>query len=135
MPRFRIRRVEDDALCQAMHTLLFPHDDWEDADAYWVAFDERGGPAAFASARRLATEDGVFFTRAGVMPYARGAGLQRRLTHARLRWCREIGAQYALTYVLYDNHPSLMNLLRCGFRLYHPAHRWAGNVNYLWRSL
>lgn len=136
--KYTVRRAQDDLEAYPLHLLTFPHDDWEDEDrgnVYWIAHDESGTPVAFASARPLKGEPGVFLSRCGVLPCAQGQGLQRRLIKARAQWARREGHDYALTYTVHGNHASLMNLLRCGFRLYHPSHRYAGDVDYLWRAL
>jgi GNAT superfamily N-acetyltransferase len=51
----------------------------------------------------------------GVLPEARGQGLQRRLIRVRERWGRAQNALRARTYVSADNGASLSNLMRCGW--------------------
>lgn len=135
-PRYVIRRSEDIKQVKALHTLCFPQDDWENSTAHWIAWDSTGSPVGFCSARKSRHEPVVILTRAGVLPCANGAGLQRRMIQVRLRWARQVGAEHAITYTVYDNHPSIVNLLRSGFLFYEPAEQWAGaHVNYFWRSL
>lgn len=61
--------------------------------------------------------------------------MQRRMVHTRLAWARREGAVAAITYVLYENAASLVNLLRCGFRFYQPKSQFAGDVHYLIKHL
>lgn len=131
----RLSRTEDRRTVAALHTLIFP-DDEEDLDGQlWVGHDNTNTPVAFCSARKLKSENAVFFSRAGVLPCAAGHGLQRRMINARIRWAREQDADFCITYTVHDNHASIVNLLRCGFRFYRPAHLWAGRVHYFWRDL
>lgn len=112
-----------------------PHDDYDLTGQLWLVRDETDDPVAFCAARKLQDEPGVFLNRAGVLPCANGQGLQRRMIHARLRWCKEIGAEYALTYTLYHNHASIVNLLKCGFKFDEPNWKWAGDVHYFAKEI
>jgi GNAT superfamily N-acetyltransferase len=56
------------------------------------------------------------FTRCGVMPDARGQGLQKVLIQARLVWCKRRGIKVVKTYTSTDNHASAASLVACGFR-------------------
>ncbi len=117
------------------------------AGAYWrrdemsalfviEADDER--LCAYASLREIGMLDeedrgAAYFDRAGVAPYARGRGLQRQLIRARERWCRGHGIRLGITYTVPNNCPSSNNLIRCGWRLYTPAHAWGGRDSLYWR--
>ena len=133
--KYRLTRTDDMDLVRAMHTLCMPGDEYDLGGQLWVCYDETETPVAFCAARKLPYEPGVFFNRSGVLPCANGQGLQRRMIQARLRWVKEIGAQYALTYTLYHNHASIVNLLRCGFKFDVPAWKWAGNAHYFIKEL
>jgi len=132
---YRLSRTNDIETVKALHTLCMPGDDFDLAGQLWVCHDETHTPVAFCAARKLTTEPGVFFNRAGVLPCANGQGLQRRMIHARLRWCKEIGAKYAITYTLYNNHASIVNLLKCGFKFEAPAWKWGGAAHYFVKDI
>ena len=120
----------------ARHSLTFPLDEWEDASAYWIAYDDVSSPVGFCSVRVLRNEPGVFLTRAGILPCARGQGLQRRMINTRVQWARKGGFEYAVTYCYYDNHASIVNLLRCGFKFTRPLYWYGGkNSHYFIREL
>lgn len=68
----------------------------------------------------------MFLSRAGVFPWLSGRGLQRRMIRTRIKWAKKIGARYVVTYTTYDNHLSICNLIKCGFRFYVPEWKWAG---------
>jgi GNAT superfamily N-acetyltransferase len=114
----------------------FPADDTIDParDEWWIARNDRGGIVGYASARPLPSENAVFLSRAGVLPEARGSGLQLRLIRARLRWSRRLRYQLALTYTTPDNHASANNLIRSGFMVYQPVEYWAGSTAVYWRK-
>jgi len=120
---------------QAMHLLIFPEDEWTPSDAHWLIRDELGEAVGFCSARYLQGEDTVFFSRAGLLPRARGNRLQRRMIQVRENWARRIGALSIVTYVIHGNHSSLANLMKANYRLYIPARKWAGDVLYLQKEI
>ncbi len=107
-----------------------------DRGQMWLLW-ESDTPVGFCTARTvLGDPQTVFLSRSGILPIARGKGLQRRMIDVRLRWAREIGATTVVTYVLYDNWASLINLIKKGFKFYSPGYRWAGkDVHYLMREL
>lgn len=123
--KYRVRKIKEDQLNQvlALHLLCMPYDelDIKHDDAHWLAFDETGTPVAFASAKFRKKDNYVYFSRAGVLTNAQGKGLQKRLIKARLNWAKKIGADTAYTYTTLKNYPSMLNLLKCGFKLYDPT--------------
>ena len=129
----RLRRT-DVRTAEAMNTLILPGDTFDARGVHWLAVDDGGNPLGFCSACEIG-EGYVFLSRAGLLPAARGLGLQRRMITTRLAWARRQGAVAAITYVVYENEASLVNLLRCGFRFYRPVSRWAGDVHYLRKEL
>jgi GNAT superfamily N-acetyltransferase len=125
--RYSVRQTKDWRTVKKLHNECFPADDWETGTAYWLLVDlDTNEPVGFASAKKL--RNVVYLNRAGVLPHANGRGLQRRLIKARLRWAKKIGAVCAITYTVYDNHPSICNLLKCGFKFFHPEYAWAGRA-------
>lgn len=123
-----LRRSDDVQTAYALHLILFPEDEWEDetlGNVYWIAKDSTGTPVGFCAARWSSFDGWVFLSRAGVLPCARGHKLQRRMIRVRERWARSVGATGVLTYVHKDNHASLSNLMKCNYRLYHPAEKEA----------
>ncbi len=84
------------------------------SSTWWVA-REGGHVVAYAGAEL--TDDGkyMFLSRAGVLPVARGRGLQKRLIDVRLKWARAQGATHAWTYTSWDNVVSQASLVKRGF--------------------
>lgn len=97
-----------------------------DTLAWWFAFEDREDPVGFAClAQGYEDPQTGFLAWAGVMPQARGAGLQRRLIQVRLREAERRGYRRAVTYTRTGNHWSSNNLISCGFRLYPSSSNWA----------
>jgi GNAT superfamily N-acetyltransferase len=113
-------------------------DKWPGDDhSYWVLTDGKDHHALTSAVFR--PEKGyVYLSYAIIMPTYQANGLQRRLIQHRLRWAKRQGAIYAVTYTLLHNYPSIMNLLRCGFRFAETPRGWYGygpNVHYFEKQL
>lgn len=75
----------------------------------------------------------AYFIRAGVLSEFRGCGLQCRLIRVREHHARRHGYVGAVTDTK-DNLPSANNLIRCGFKLFEPKHRWAFATSLYWKK-
>lgn len=132
----RIRRVScNDFRIRELHARVFPNDvepDWPDAQ-WWTA--ERGSQAiAFAGIQQSKRwRDAGYLVRAGVVPSARGQGLQRRLIRVREGYARRMGWRWIVTATLH-NPASANSLIASGFRLYEPAHPWLADGALYWRK-
>lgn len=127
-----LRRTDDVALMVKLHSKLFPEDYWPGDDhTFWVATDDSGLPVGFCSAVYRPDLGYVFLSRAGVDKSVRGAGLQRRMIRTRLAWAKKTGAREVITYTLFSNHASIVNLIKSGFKFYVPDEPYVGmNVHY-----
>ena len=122
-PSIRIRQSDDLELIQGLDRPLFGQGLGcllEDC-TWWVAEVLQDGswePVGYCGAH--ATDGGkyAFLARAGVVPAARGAGLQRRLIRVRTRWAKAHGMEGAWSYVFWSNLASQRSLLREGFLPY-----------------
>lgn len=107
--------VELQRACLPHDALYFPEE-----GVWWVAL-HRARPVAFAClSPSQQIPDGIYLSRCGVLPAARGNGIQRRLIRARLAWAKRQGYKWAVSDTT-DNVPSANSLIACGFRLYEPA--------------
>jgi len=98
--------------------------------------DQEGLAVGFCSAVHRPQLGYVYLSRSGVDASARGHGLQRRMIRVRLAWAKRQGAARVITYALFSNHPSIVNLLRCGLQFDTPAQPWVGrDVHYFARQL
>lgn len=131
----RLRRTDDISQILILHAKCFPGDDIEPADAHWILWDE-GKAVGFCSGACLQKENGSFLSRVGVVQGYQGKGLQRRLVRAYLAWSKKQGHKFSVTYTLFSNWKSIVNLLKCGYTFYAPACNWAGEgVHYFYREL
>ena len=125
-----IRRAtkEDIDAIEAADRICFPFDKpymftWE-KNISWVSYesDELQG---YLTAHPL--KNGVwFYTRVGVMPAARGQGLQRKLMTAMERHGRKSGWHSIVTYTAGFNGYSTRNILAAGYRTYEPKKSYVG---------
>ena len=133
----RVRRHDNDKpLIEYLDSRLFSDEERVDnveTSAWWVGWDE-DRPGAYAGARLVPGTKFVFMSRAGVLPEARGGGLQKRLLRLRLRWAKAQGATAAITYTHPHNVISANNLITCGFRMYTPEWAWVGKEFLYWRK-
>ncbi len=129
MTKCRIRHEHRDAEVAYLDSCTFAESELMTGDyiqgcRWWLARYPWRSPCAFAGAKTIDGGGSIYLARAGVLPYARGQGLQRRLIQVRLRWGRSIGATSAITYTLANNLASTNNLIRCGFVRYDPENPW-----------
>lgn len=104
---------------------------------WWIVTEHpRGRVVGFCGSLYWGPESLVFLCRSGVMPEARGKGLQRRMIKTRVAHAAYIGAKGCISYTSTDNTVSSNNLIRCGFELYEPEYKWAGEEYlYWWRTV
>jgi GNAT superfamily N-acetyltransferase len=76
--------------------------------------------------------DAVYLCRSGVIPKARGKGLQRKLISVRLRFARARCMTWAISDT-FHNPASANNLIRCGFSMYEPSQPWGAKGTLYWR--
>jgi GNAT superfamily N-acetyltransferase len=134
---FRVRRDEDLELIRRLDADVFPKgvllDDHDlKTSAWWVVW-YKGKAVGYAGAKVLGSQGLVYFVRSGVVPYARGKGMQEALIQARINWARKQPKVTSLiTYTLFSNHPSSNNLIKRGFELYTPEDNWVGDDVLYW---
>jgi GNAT superfamily N-acetyltransferase len=111
---------------QRMHSECFPtldlykelHGDW------WIVYDPM--PVAFAGLQAsVRTEGAGYLCRAGVLPTARGKGLQRKLVRVREKEAKAKGWVVLFSDTDPINAHSMNNLINCGFRAFRPSVYWS----------
>lgn len=120
------------ALLRELDRKCFP---WDSPPAFsgtwwWLAYDG-DDPVGYAGLEHLYHDRG-FLSRVGVLPSARGHGLQRRLVRARERGARARDLKRMVTYTSKENVVSSNNLIRCGYRLYRPEYEWGKPGSLYW---
>lgn len=139
----KIKQSRDLQVLFGLHLKTFPQDEWEDPEdtTYWIAYQSgaaSGGPAGeltpvgFCSVKDVGDKT-LYLTRVGVLPEARGQGLQRHLMKAARRWAKRRGYTTMITYTLVTNYPSITNMIRDGWNLYDPTFPWVGSEVFYYR--
>lgn len=119
--RFKLERIDVEE-AHELHELSFTDCKWPGDDhTYWVARTGAGDVAGFCSAAYWPDLKCAYLSRAAVTVAARGKGLQRRMIAARVKWVtEETDAKAVWTYTRVDNYPSIINLIRAGFKFIKP---------------
>lgn len=133
---YRLAKTNDKEAVRRLHEIILPNDFVDLRGQLWLCWNsDIELPIGFCIAR-LQGNGTIFLSRAGVLPGDTGNGLQRRMIRARVQWAIEGGGWRIVTYATYDNHASICNLLRSGFRFYNPLSRWGGpDVHYFRRDV
>lgn len=112
-----------------MHRVCFPEaDDQLPVGDLWFAWEtDVDMPVAFASLWPSQRVDGAgYLARAGVLPAARGCGLQKRLIRVREKEAKLKGWHVMFSDVDPSNAQSMNNLFACGYRAFVPSDPWQG---------
>jgi len=128
-PVARCRRI-----LTALHTLTFPADPmpkWKTDGAAWIVHDGED-PVAFFYAEPCA-DGSWYFSRVGVMPAARGRGLQQELMRLFEEWARKAKVP-VLVSTTYQNPASANNFVRRQWMTYLPATPWGAPDTIYWRK-
>lgn len=136
----RIQRTYDLELIEHLHRRIFPGVSlygYRDTSVWWDVRNVAGEPLGFCGVYPPPVDgDGGYLVRAGLLPGARGRGLQKRMISVRLAWMRRHNLRLAVTYTMCDNNASINSLIHCRFKVYDPQHPWAGtDVLYWWRRV
>lgn len=75
-----------------------------------------------------------YLARAGVLPQARGYGLQRKLIRVREAYAKRSGYKVIVTDTANLNVASSNSLIACGYKLYTPHTRWGFASGNYWRK-
>jgi hypothetical protein len=140
--KYSIAQSTDIALVEDLHSEIFGADEYEDASVNWIIWARRPDgcdwfAVGFCGVKLLYSEKAAFLIRSGVARGHRGQGLQRRAIRVRDAFLLRAGFPTSLTYVLQENVASLINLLKCGYRIYEPDYAWVGRegIYYLIKKL
>jgi GNAT superfamily N-acetyltransferase len=92
---------------------------------WWIVWDEHKSPVGYCGV--ILYKDFAVHKRCGVLPCARGHGLQKKLIKTRENFARKNGCEMICTYVSIENNFSANNLFDCRYRAYNPDWRWGGD--------
>ncbi|MBX6722464.1 MAG: GNAT family N-acetyltransferase, partial [Dactylosporangium sp.] len=83
-----------------------------------------GDRELLGTARGVVTGEWLGISLVGVAPHARRGGLARRMTHALVRWGRELGAPRAYLQVEEENTAAVALYAGLGFTTHHTYVTW-----------
>ena len=121
---FRICRTNDICLVKRLDESIFEEGLYGMEEATWWIAWHKGTPVAYAGVMEH-TKNYAYLCRAGVVPEARGHGLQRKLIRKRVEYAKSLDYKGVVTYTIFHNNPSSNNLIKEGFLLFDPLDPWS----------
>jgi GNAT superfamily N-acetyltransferase len=132
--RVDIRKQSVQDQLYALQKICLPYDEPVDTNfgCWWVA-SQNGVDIGFAGLTRTQSwSDCGYLCRAGVVPDARGKGLQKQLIRIRIRQAKTLGWKWLVTDTT-DNLASSNSLIACGFKMFKPTRPWGFKNTIYWR--
>jgi len=132
--RVDIRKESVQLKLSALQNKCLPFDTPYDTNfgSWWIA-TANGVDIGFAGlVRTVSWTDCGYLCRAGVVPAARGQGLQKQFIRVRLRQAKALGWRWVVTDTT-DNPASANNLIATGFKLFQPTKPWSFKNTLYWR--
>lgn len=116
-----------------MQAVCFPNDKphYVGEGDWFMAIEDYDFPVGFSclTAGSIDKKFAGYLALGGVLPEARGLGLQRRMIKAREKLAIEQGRNRLYSYT-YSNPASTMNLIRSGFHIYRSPSDWGHQRRY-----
>ena len=135
LKRVDIRKQSIQDKLSALQKICLPYDRPYDTNygCWWVA-TENGMDIGFAGlVRSVSWTDCGYLCRAGVVPSARGQGLQKKLINVRVRQAKALGWNWVVTDTRL-NPASANSLISCGFKMFEPSKPWGCKDTLYWRK-
>jgi GNAT superfamily N-acetyltransferase len=134
LKRVDIRKESIQDKLSALQKICLPYDQPIDTNfgSWWIA-SEGGRDIGFAGlVRSVSWTDCGYLCRAGVVPVARGQGLQKQFIRVRIRQAKALGWRWVVTDTT-DNPASANSLIATGFKLFQPTKPWGFKNTLYWR--
>jgi len=133
--RVDIRKESVQLKLLALQKICLPHDQPYDTNfgSWWIATQD-GNDIGFAGlVRSVSWNDCGYLCRAGVVPAARGRGLQKQFIRVRVRQAKALGWNWVVTDTRL-NPASANSLISCGFKMFEPSKPWGCKDTLYWRK-
>lgn len=132
-----IRKTRNTEVIARLDNKIFGKEYEEEPEGkhWWLAYVD-GRIAGYAGLRiyREGSKKVGYLCRAGVLKEFRGQGIQKALIKVRDQEARRHKVDICITYVANWNHASANNLIRCGYELYEPEHKYGlKDALYFWK--
>jgi len=135
LKRVDIRKQSSQDKLSRLQKVCLPYDQPIDTNfgSWWIA-TENGVDIGFAGlVRTVSWTDCGYLCRAGVIPDARGQGLQKKLINVRVRQAKALGWNWVVTDTRL-NPASANSLISCGFKMFEPSKPWGYKDTLYWRK-
>jgi len=135
LKRVDIRKQSSQDKLSRLQKVCLPYDQPIDTNfgSWWIA-TENGVDIGFAGlVRTMSWTDCGYLCRAGVIPDARGQGLQKKLINVRVRQAKALGWNWVVTDTRL-NPASANSLISCGFKMFEPSRPWGCKDTLYWRK-
>ena len=133
--RANLQSAEAQNVLSALQLICLPYDKPYPTNTgwWWIATNNDCEPIGFAGVvPSMRWADTGYFCRAGVVPDARGKGLQKRLIRVRIRQAKVNGWRWLITDTN-ENPASSNSLINTGFKLFEPSNPWGADNTLYWR--
>ena len=134
LKRIDIRKQSSQDKLSALQKICLPFDQPYDTNfgSWWIA-TANGVDIGFAGlVRTVSWTDCGYLCRAGVVPTARGQGLQKQFIRVRIRQAKALGWKWLVSDTT-DNPASANSLIACGFKMFEPTKPWGFKNTLYWR--
>ena len=132
--RVDIRKESVQTRLAVLQNICLPYDTPVDTNfgCWWIAVKD-GADIGFAGlTRTVSWIDCGYLCRAGVVPDARGQGIQKKFIRARIRQAKALGWKWLVTDTT-DNPASANSLVSAGFKMFNPTKPWGFKNTLYWR--
>jgi N-acetylglutamate synthase-like GNAT family acetyltransferase len=101
--------------------------------SWWIATNNNRAIGFAGLVRSVSWTDCGYLCRAGVIPSARGQGLQKKFIYVRIRQAKAFGWKWLVTDTRH-NPASANSLIATGFKMFEPTKPWGCKDTLYWRK-
>lgn len=118
----------------ALQKICLPFDNPYDTNfgSWWIAVNNNRDIGFAGLVRTVSWTDCGYLCRAGVIPSARGQGLQKKFIYVRIRQAKALGWKWLVTDTRH-NPASANSLIATGFKMFEPTKPWGCKDTLYWR--
>jgi GNAT superfamily N-acetyltransferase len=119
----------------ALQKICLPFDNPYDTNfgSWWIAVNNNRDIGFAGLVRTVSWTDCGYLCRAGVIPSARGQGLQKKFIYVRIRQAKAFGWKWLVTDTRH-NPASANSLIATGFKMFEPTKPWGCKDTLYWRK-